>query len=39
MFGLASYIGGMWGGQKGIDDAMFPQQMQVDYVRVFQKII
>jgi len=32
-------IGGGWGGQKGIDDSIFPQQMVVDYVRVYQKII
>ena len=30
-------IGGSWGGQKGIDDAAFPQCMEVDYVRVYQK--
>ena len=30
-------IGGDWGGQKGIDDAIFPQRMEVDYVRVYQK--
>ncbi len=30
-------IGGAWGGQKGIDDAAFPQRMEVDYVRVYQK--
>jgi beta-glucanase (GH16 family) len=30
-------VGGMWGGQKGIDDSIFPQQMQVDYVRVYQQ--
>ncbi|WP_445736287.1 family 16 glycosylhydrolase [Mariniflexile sp.] len=30
-------VGGMWGGQKGIDDAIFPQKMVIDYVRVFQK--
>lgn len=30
-------VGGMWGGQKGIDASIFPQQMVVDYVRVFQK--
>ena len=29
-------IGGGWGGQKGIDDSIFPQQMVVDYVRVYQ---
>ena len=31
-------VGGGWGGQKGIDDSIFPQQMAVDYVRVYQKI-
>lgn len=30
-------VGGMWGGKEGIDDSIFPQQMVVDYVRVFQK--
>lgn len=30
-------IGGIWGGKKGIDDAAFPQRMEVDYVRVYQK--
>jgi beta-glucanase (GH16 family) len=30
-------IGGAWGGQKGIDDAIFPQKMEIDYVRVYQK--
>ena len=30
-------VGGMWGGKKGIDDSIFPQQLLVDYVRVFQK--
>lgn len=30
-------IGGGWGGQQGIDDSIFPQQMQVDYVRVYQR--
>lgn len=29
-------IGGDWGGQKGVDDAAFPQRMEVDYVRVYQ---
>lgn len=29
-------VGGMLGGQKGIDDTIFPQQMLIDYVRVFQ---
>ncbi len=30
-------VGGAWGGQKGIDDSIFPQRMYVDYVRVYQK--
>ena len=30
-------IGGAWGGQKGLDTAAFPQRMEVDYVRVYQK--
>jgi len=30
-------IGGAWGGQKGIDEKIFPQRMTVDYVRVFEK--
>jgi beta-glucanase (GH16 family) len=29
-------IGGDWGGQKGIDDTIFPQRMEVDYVRVYK---
>lgn len=30
-------IGGSWGGLKGIDDSVFPQRMEVDYVRVYQR--
>ncbi len=29
-------VGGAWGGQKGIDDSLFPQQLVIDYVRVYQ---
>lgn len=29
-------IGGNWGGERGIDDASFPQQYVIDYVRVYQ---
>ncbi len=29
-------IGGFWGGKFGIDDSIFPQRMEIDYVRVFQ---
>ena len=28
-------IGGAWGGQKGIDDGIFPQRYCLDYVRVY----
>jgi beta-glucanase (GH16 family) len=28
-------VGGNWGGQKGVDNSIFPQRMEVDYVRVF----
>jgi len=30
-------VGGDWGGMKGVDDSIFPQKMEVDYVRIFQK--
>jgi beta-glucanase (GH16 family) len=29
-------IGGAWGGQKGIDDAIFPQKYLIDYVKVYR---
>jgi beta-glucanase (GH16 family) len=28
-------VGGTWGGQKGVDENIFPQSMVVDYVRVY----
>jgi beta-glucanase (GH16 family) len=28
-------IGGNWGGAQGVDDSIFPVQMQIDYVRVY----
>jgi beta-glucanase (GH16 family) len=28
-------IGGNWGGQKGIDDSIFPISMELDYVRYY----
>ncbi|MFA3783898.1 family 16 glycosylhydrolase [Melioribacteraceae bacterium 4301-Me] len=31
-------IGGNWGGAQGIDNSIFPQKMEVDYVRVYKKI-
>lgn len=30
-------VGGTWGGAQGIDNSIFPQSMEVDYVRVYQK--
>lgn len=30
-------VGGSWGGQKGIDEGIFPQRMLIDYVRVYQE--
>jgi beta-glucanase (GH16 family) len=29
-------IGGAWGGQKGIDDTIFPARYEIDYVRVYE---
>ncbi|MBK5278131.1 MAG: glycoside hydrolase family 16 protein [Bacteroidia bacterium] len=29
-------VGGNWGGAQGIDDAIWPQKLEVDYVRVYQ---
>lgn len=29
-------VGGDWGGRKGVDDAAFPQSMEIDHVRVYQ---
>lgn len=29
-------VGGSWGGVKGVDESIFPKQMIVDYVRVYQ---
>ncbi|MCR6655836.1 MAG: glycoside hydrolase family 16 protein [Opitutus sp.] len=30
-------VGGDWGGQQGVDPSIFPQRMEVDYVRVYQR--
>lgn len=30
-------VGGSWGGLQGVDEDIFPQQMIVDYVRVYEK--
>jgi beta-glucanase (GH16 family) len=29
-------VGGNWGGQKGVDDSIWPQRMEIDYVRMLQ---
>jgi beta-glucanase (GH16 family) len=29
-------VGGNWGGMQGIDESIWPQRMEVDYVRVYQ---
>lgn len=29
-------VGGTWGGTKGVDETIWPQRMEVDYVRVYQ---
>ena len=28
-------VGGNWGGRKGIDESIWPQRMEVDYVRIY----
>jgi beta-glucanase (GH16 family) len=30
-------VGGNWGGQKGVDPSIWPQRMEIDYVRVYDK--
>jgi beta-glucanase (GH16 family) len=34
---LNTAVGGNWGGQQGVDDSVFPQQMLIDYVRIYQR--
>ena len=34
---LNTAVGGNWGGQQGVDDTVFPQQMLIDYVRIYQR--
>ena len=29
-------VGGNWGGAKGVDESIWPQKMEIDYVRVYQ---
>jgi len=28
-------VGGTWGGSQGVDDSIFPQELEIDYVRVY----
>ena len=30
-------VGGTWGGAQGVDNSIFPQTMEIDYVRVYQE--
>jgi beta-glucanase (GH16 family) len=30
-------VGGNWGGRQGVDEKVFPQEMVIDYVRVYEK--
>ena len=32
-------VGGDWGGQKGVDDSIFPQKMEVDYIRIYPLLV
>lgn len=32
-------VGGNWGGAQGIDNSIFPQSMEVEYVRVYQESV
>jgi len=29
-------VGGAWGGVQGVDDSIWPQRMEIDYVRIYQ---
>lgn len=31
-------VGGGWGGQWGVDEEIFPKQMEVEYIRYYQKL-
>lgn len=37
-FILNQAVGGHWGGAQGVDDSIFPKEMYVEYVRVYQNI-
>lgn len=32
-------VGGGWGGQKGIDEKIWPQKFEIDYVRVYEPLL
>lgn len=36
-FVLNVAVGGDWGGAKGVDESIWPQQMEIDYIRVYKK--
>jgi licheninase len=29
-------VGGTWGGARGVDQGIWPQRMEIDYVRVYE---
>ncbi len=31
-------VGGTWGGAQGVDESIFPQKMEIEYVRVYKKV-
>jgi hypothetical protein len=31
-------VGGNWGGAQGVDENIWPQTMEIDYVRVYKMI-
>lgn len=31
-------VGGNWGGIFGVDDSIFPQKMEIDYIRVYEEL-
>lgn len=33
---LNQAVGGLWGGKEGVDEGIYPQQMIIDYVRIYK---
>ncbi len=31
-------VGGTWGGSRGVDETIWPQRLEIDYVRVYQRL-